>query len=136
MQFTPKTKKEIDSLGLMPEGVYPFTIAKAENKVSKKGNEMISLTLNVIDSHSKSWVIYDYLLELIAEKLYNAAHVCGLKDKYVAGALDASDFENCQGMVKVAIERDNRDKNRNVIRDYVFPVGSENPKDLNDEVPF
>lgn len=120
MQFTPKTEKEIAEDGLFPPGVYPFEIIGAENKISKKGNEMIELRLRVFHG-SEQTLIHDYLLESIAHKLRHAAERLGLIREYNEGALDAADFHGKSGWAKISIQPDKTGAypDRNTVVDYV-----------------
>ena len=152
MHFTPKTEKEIAEANLWPAGEYSFEIAKAENAVSKSGNEMIKLSLNIVNNEAKSKVVFDYLLEAIEYKLRHCADACGLLVKYETGMLDAMDFEGKTGVLKLGIQKgtDRYPNDKNSISDYI--VGAAKPAtpvkftsaqqsqatevDLDDEVPY
>ena len=45
---------------LLPEGKFSFEVAKAEQKTSKAGNDMIAITLHVYDGNGGATVfVYD-----------------------------------------------------------------------------
>jgi len=152
MQFTPKTEKEIIEANLWPEGEYSFQIARAIDSVSKNGNEMIKLTLNVYNNEGRSQIIYDYLMEVMEFKLRHCAEACGLIKKYETGKLDAIDFEGKTGTVKIAIQKDKSGQypDKNAVKDYVVEsklttAQEKHTKDkgnayvsddLDDEIPF
>lgn len=122
MTVTPKTEKEIAELTLLPKGTYPFDIVKAEEKTSKKGNEMIALNLKIYHGEQTRFV-NDYLMdtEFGAGKLRHCAKVCGLLDDYESGALNAPDMEGRSGFVKLGIEKDKTGKfsDKNTVLDYL-----------------
>jgi len=45
MNFNPKTEEEIQKEGLVPLGIYPYKVIKAEDKISQVGNEYTAITL-------------------------------------------------------------------------------------------
>lgn len=62
MRVTPKSEKEIQEANLLPKGVYPFTVAGAEETTSKKGNEMLVLNLKVYRGDGFTFV-KDFLMD-------------------------------------------------------------------------
>jgi hypothetical protein len=95
MRFQAKSDEEL--LNLLPEGEYDFFVKQAEDTVSKKGNEMIKLTLGILDSNNKEHMLFDYLLESLAFKVKHFAEAVGLEDKYNAGCYVAEDCRNKSG---------------------------------------
>lgn len=147
MKVTPKTETEIQEMGLLAAGECSFEIMEAEDKISKSGNEMIVLTVQVFEASGRSKYIDDYLLDAIPHKVRHISEACGLLDKYEAGELHAIDFVSKTGHCKVGIQKDKTGAypDKNVIRDYVIPKntnGSHAPaastrsNDLDDEIPF
>jgi hypothetical protein len=128
MQFTPKTEKEIQEEGLLPEGVYDFEVVKAEEKTSKAGNQMIELSLHVFDASGKTVFVRDFLMESLAYKLRHCADACGLIEGYESGALIDKDFVGKCGKVKIVIQKDKEGKypDKNVVRDYIKREGAAN----------
>lgn len=142
MKFTPKTESQLKDEALLPVGEYFFTIAGAENKVSKAGNEMIALKLEIWNGEKKIGVIFDYLIESMGFKLRHCCDVCGLINKYNAGTLEADDFIGANGNCKVDIQpaKDGFDP-KNIIRDYIkgnenSPTRDESRPVQDDGLPF
>lgn len=152
MKVTPKTENEIASANLLPKGWYPCTITEAEEKVSKKGNEMIELNVKVYRPTGGFNFVRDFLMdnEASAAGLRHCADMCGCLSDYEAGAIKPELWIDREGWVKIGIEKgkDNYpDKNR--IYDYAKedptakkPAAttaakpSENPDEDPDMIPF
>lgn len=143
MKFTPKTEEEIAAAGILMPGIYPFEVIKAEEKPSKKGNDMIELSLRIFNDQEEH-LCRDWLLESMPHKLRHAAVTLGLEDQYEAGSLVAGDFFKKEGFVKVGIQKgkpkgDGSGENypdRNNILDYVGDVAKEQPAGEDDDLPF
>jgi len=69
MKFKHKTEEELQSMFLLHEGTYQFVVTKAEDAMSKSNNEMIKLTLKIMDKAGREHTVYDYLLEAMEFKL-------------------------------------------------------------------
>lgn len=142
MKFQPKTEKEIAEMNLWPAGVYSFQIATAADEVSKSGNEMIKLGLNVYNQEGHSRIIYDYLLEAVPHKLRHLCEACGLLDKYEQGMLYAQDLVDKTGDLKLAIQKDKSGQyaDKNSVSDYVVGKSGGNAPaihpSLDDSIPF
>lgn len=127
MKFLPKTEEQLQEelnstrQPLLPEGRYSFKVSKAEDTVSKKGNPMIKLTLNVTDDNNRSYIIRDYLMEQISYKLKHCADACGLAEKYRSGELVGSDFKGKEGLLFLRIEEDKTGQypDKNAVKDYI-----------------
>lgn len=144
MKITPKTDKEIAEANLWAAGIYGFEIATAEETISKSGNEMIKLALNVYDDKGNSKVLFDYLLDTIPGKIKHLADICNLSIQYNDGNLQAFDLMGKKGLLKLIIQKDKSGQyaDKNSIIDYIteekqtnneIPAG--NPI-LDDEIPF
>lgn len=130
MYVTPRTEKEIAEMNLLPEGVYDFSVAKADEKISKSGNEMIELQLVIHRDDGSVTMMNDWLLDSMARKIHNACKVMGLWTDYNNGKLDAQDFVGKTGKVSIKIEKDKGGQyaDRNAVKDYVVPKeGAEPP---------
>jgi hypothetical protein len=150
MKVTPRTEAEVQSEGLLPEGIYDFEIIAAEEKTSKSGNDMIELKVNVFTDDGRPRTIFDYLLEMdgMNYKLRHAAVNCGMEEQYISGNLSAVDFVGRTGKAKVRIQKGKDGyPDRNQIADYLEPHKPERKtlpgtatanlaEELNDEVPF
>ena len=119
MRFTPKSKEELEFENLLPKGEYDFEVVKAEDAVSKKGNEMIKLNLKVFNGDGFQFVT-DYLMEAMAFKLRHFFETVGMIASYEAGTVDAADLVGCAGKVRIDIEPASGDyASKNVVKDYV-----------------
>lgn len=134
--FTPKTEQEIQEEGLLPAGIYPFEVIKAENQMSKKGAPMVKLTLNVYNGESEK-IVFDYLLEAMAYKLHAFCKHTGLQDQYDSGALNVDDMVGKSGFVKLKVQKSDEYGSQNSISNYV----ERPPQNLDealggDDIPF
>ena len=149
---SPKTEKEIVEMNLLPDGWYPITIDKAEEKVSKKGNEMLVLNLRVYKDEGFSFVT-DYIVDndFSARKLRHLAEMCDLLDEYEGGGLDAASLPGREGYARVGIQKskDAQFADKNVIWDFAKEMketepakakpaatASSTPSDDDDNIPF
>jgi len=122
MKFTPMSAEEIALAALLNPGVYPFEIIAATDEISKAGNEMIKIKLNVFGPDGASVHVYDYLMEKMAYKLRHCAEVCGLLARYEGGELEAVEFIGRTGYVKLDVDQGgNGYLPKNVVKDYVTP---------------
>lgn len=118
MKLTPRTDEEL--LNLLPEGEYDFFVKQAEDTVSKKGNEMIRLSVAILDSNNREHLIFDYLLDALAFKVKHFAEAVGLEDKYNAGCYMASDCWNKSGRCYVTrVEAKDGFPAKNNVADYI-----------------
>jgi hypothetical protein len=117
MKITPKSQEEIDLEGLLAKGVYDFEVLKAEDKLSKKGNEMIHVKLKVFSGDGYQFVD-DYLMEAMSYKLRHFCEEAKLIDKYESGELVANDCIGRCGKVKLDIEPGGDFPAKNIVKDY------------------
>lgn len=147
MKFTPKSEKEINDERLLPEGEYSFEVSGAEAAQSKKGNDMIVLTVRVYKPDGSFVLVTDYLLEAMLYKLLHFCQAVGLEEKYNQGILDANDCIGKTGVLKLKIDPEGDYPAKNSIKDYVVGEKSNINKDalskvidgeddLADEIPF
>lgn len=130
MGYTPKTEQQLASEGLLPEGIYDFEIVDTDDKQSKKGNDMYTLTLNVFDADGGTKQIRDYIAlgsNFGERKLRHAADACGLIEIYNTGNLKPSDFQDRAGKVQIKQQDGSMDfpLSKNVVADYVVKPVSE-----------
>lgn len=122
MKFTPMSAEEIALAAMLNPGIYPFEVIAATDEVSKAGNEMIKIKLNVFGPDGVSVHVYDYLMEKLAFKLRHCAEVCGLLARYEGGELEAVEFVGRSGYVKLDVDNGgNGYLPKNVVKDYVMP---------------
>lgn len=155
MKFTPKTdlelKEENSKFKPWPDGIYAFTVREqvvlgtrtltTEERVSKSGNDMIVLVLEVFaNDDEKSIFLEDYLLESMAFKFKHAAEACGLLKQYESGEIKADDFIGKSGEVSLTIQKGQKKDDgsnypdRNSVKDYIKASGGD--VDLEDSITF
>lgn len=118
MRFTPKTQEELDFENLLSKGEYDFEVVKAEDAVSKKGNEMIKVNLKVFHGEGFQFVT-DYLMEAMAYKLRHFFETVGMIDAYNAGSVQSADLVGACGKVRIDIEPASGEyAAKNTVKDY------------------
>lgn len=105
MNFTPKSQEELALDRIWPDGVYPFTVQKSEDAVSKAGNPMIALEVRIYNPTGREKVLKDWLLPDNMEKLSQFCRFAGIEDLYDSGNLTALDCENREGYVSIRTEK-------------------------------
>ncbi|CAB4187975.1 hypothetical protein UFOVP1169_36 [uncultured Caudovirales phage] len=127
MKFSPKSeaqiaKEQADAMeaALLSKGQYPFEVLEATEGQSKKGNDMITIKVGVMDSHGSMRGIFDYLLEAMQHKLRHFADAVGMLAEYEAGTLNADDLVGLTGECLIDIQppKDGYSA-KNVVKDYV-----------------
>lgn len=160
MQFEPKTREQAEKESQFPvwnAGNYDFEIAKADAQTSKKGNEMIKLTLNVYNDVGESQMVFDYLMPAFPVKLIDACEAMGLMQEYDSGTLEPYKLEGKKGTLRLAIKPKSTNKKtgeeypeRNEVNTYIvglapakqsqasapFTPGTDKAANLDDEIPF
>jgi hypothetical protein len=123
MQFEPKTEKQLQEEVLLPKGIYPFDVQRAEAKRSKAGNDMIALELRVYTPDGKERMIRDWLMAQMGFKLFHFCAYTGLSQKYDAGTLQSHDCEGKSGFVEIVVKDDKSGQYgpSNSVKDYVRP---------------
>jgi len=140
MKVNPRTDKEFQDMKLMEPGEYAFTVSEAVETYSQAGNEMIKLTLKVINNLGRVYTINDFLLDSDAMG-FKIRHLCdavGLIDKYESGEINAKDILNKRGMAKISIQKDKKGiySDKNIVSDYIVDKDSKNENFLNDDLTF
>lgn len=142
---TEQLKKEVQESGLIPKGtICDFEILdqvsfgaksyKTEDAISKKGNDMIVLVLNVFYGEQTKTII-DYLTSgnpRMEFKLRHAISACGVDS---SDGVSAKDFIGKTGKCKIGIQKseDAQYADKNTIQDYVEKGVL---VDLEDEIKF
>lgn len=155
MRFPPLTEEEIQSQMLLPDGIYSYRVLKAEEKVSRAGNEYISLTLKVRDEEGRENLLFTNLS--LIKLLKHFCDVNDLKEEYMSGDIQAEILVNkAGGRVQVGREDEKPNPNggffkaKNIVKDYVadaqasriMPLGNPGFPAMpelqmpNDEIPF
>lgn len=154
MRFQPKTEAELEAENAArkaayqpwPKGMYDFVVNTGEDTYSKKGNEMIKLSLNIYNADGQVRQIDDYLLEAMEYKLRHAAEACGLLERYENGELNGFDFVGKSGKLYLDIQKGKQKddgsfySDRNSVQDYLVQKQSVSKEhaanELDDSVPF
>ena len=118
MRFEAKDKQQIRDEKVLPAGEYAFQVSKAIDSVSKKGNDMIALTLAIQSADGKRFV-NDYLLPTFPEKILGFCEATGMVDLYASGVFVASDCIGREGYVKLKIKDDPQFGIKNEVHFYV-----------------
>lgn len=142
---TPKSDKELSTL--LKKGIGKFEVVTAEDKISKKGDDMIKLLLKCWDSENNQQNVFDYLI--FNDEIFNQAkikHFCyatGLHKEYESGTFVLTPYqcENKEGTLKIGISIDKTGQygDKNCVQDYIKPLEgstltSTPLKDLNDSL--
>lgn len=148
MKHTPVTEEQIAAAGLLPEGVYDFTIASAEEKVSSGGNDMFALRLTVFDTQGEDRIIFDWVLPSFPKKYKHLHDALGLLDLYQSGETKSDNLVGKSGKLILGIGKPYTDNNglervNNSVVDYVKRDNVATYKSavmpkavLDDEIPF
>lgn len=119
------SEDELSSSQLLEPGTYPFEVMGASEEISKAGNQMIKLKINVFGPDGQNAHVFDYLMEKMAFKLRHFCEATGLLAKYEAGTLSELDCEGKSGFVKIKIDPANGQYSaKNSVADYVKPDGA------------
>lgn len=126
MRFESKDPEKFRSV--FAKGTYDGEVVKAEEKVSKKGNEMIALTLKAFHQ-DQTVLVNDWLVSMdeMIPKIFAFCSSAGILDEYHAGELTA---ELCVGLsvkVKLDIEVNAEFGDKNIVKGYVTEKASSKP---------
>lgn len=126
--FIPMSDDEINSFGLIENGIYSFEVIKSTRKTSKSGNPMAEIQLNVWDKNGKSHIIYDYLvfsaIPLNIKKVKHFCYATGLEEDYKNGHLP-EELERLCGKAQIGIRDEQTNPNggvypkKNIVIDYI-----------------
>lgn len=132
MKFQPKSEEEIGQFDLLAQGIYDFEIIKAKDEISKAGNGMIVLELDVYSKGGKKYRIFDYITDKVDYKIRHFCHAIGLEKEYLTGCIDADSCLSRGGRCIVTIQKDKdgQYKDKNIIRDYIPDEQTE------EDIPF
>lgn len=111
------------TFGAMPEGKYTFIITESEKKATKAGTgEYLQMVMEVLDesySGKKIWVRLNLwnpnpmAVQIAQQELASICKAVG-----VLKPSDSSDLHNKPFTGDVRIEKDNRDREQNIIKGY------------------
>lgn len=106
MRFQPRTKDELAAMNLVKPGIYQFRVLNAEDKLSKGGNDMIQMTLEVFDESGSPRTVYAFLLEAMANRLYEFCETTSMLSHYDNGTLRAVDCIGKSAWLELTIDKD------------------------------
>jgi hypothetical protein len=124
MKTTPRSDADAQKVSrrtLLRSGVYDALIREAVETESKRGNEMIDVSVVVYDGDGGEREFRDFLTNttLGALKLRHACEAVGALSKYESGDISAADFAGSNVRVKIGTEKRRGSwPDRNVIEDY------------------
>jgi hypothetical protein len=123
MQTTPKTEAEARSASrrVMLSGWHDARIVLAHEARSKRGNDMIEISVTVTDAEGHDRTFRDWLTNraLGGLKLRHACEAVGALARYDSGEIEAADFPEGHTLrVKIGIEKKRGFPDRQVIEDY------------------
>jgi hypothetical protein len=119
------TEEEDKSRHLFPKGEYNFSIRSVVEKKTKNGsNNMLEIELLVKDSNGREMIVKDWivLVEQMGWKLRHFSNACNLLDKYDSQLLEARDFFDKKGIVKLTIREYQSEtgmRTVNSVEDYI-----------------
>jgi len=121
MQFAPKSENELNPT--LPDGEHTATVVKAEEKVSRGGNDMIALTLRAEMPGGGSALIKDWLLpnDKGMWKVHDFCKAAGLMERYDAGDLRADDCLEAEVRIKVKNEASEEFGEQARVKGYIKP---------------
>ena len=95
------------------------TISEASEQESKRGNDMMKITVIVDDGAGEERTFTDYLTDTAfgGVKLRHCCAARGVLAKFEAGSIDQSDFPG-PVRVKIGVEKRRGYADRNIIEDY------------------
>jgi hypothetical protein len=123
MRTTPRSEQEArkaSSRTLLKAGWYMARIIEALEKESRRGNDMIELTVVVGDARGNDRDFRDWLTnsDMGAAKLRNCCNAVGALDAYENGEISQEDFPGHDVEVKITVEKRRGFRDQNRIEDY------------------
>jgi hypothetical protein len=135
MRFTPKSEEELKSMMLSNGGIYDFEVENATDEVSKNGNDMIVLKIQVFTTDGTAHFAKDWLVgsdaPLSLQKLQNFCKSTGMMQAYEDGTLDAMSCIGLCGKLKISVSESPQYGRQTKVADYVgnvSPVTQEKPR--------
>lgn len=158
MRVNPISAKQAEeqSAGFEPwkAGDYDFNVYDASEEVSTEGNEMIKLTLHVLNPEGQRRTVFDYLVntEKGQWKVRHCAEAIGMLPQYERGEMETIDIVGRMGRLKLRLKpASGQYPARNSVGDYIpLPAAHQTPVvarpsaarvkapagDIDDDIPF
>ena len=105
MKWTEDDEKSAGSVET--DSVYPFEIVSAEEKISKKDNPYINLTLNVFVGENTQ-TMYDIIMPQMPAKLKSFCETLGLMSQLQSRTLSVTDCGAGEGFIRTS-KKKNKD---------------------------
>ncbi len=150
MRFQPLSENELQTATLAPEGIYSYQVIKAEDGISKAGNEKIDLTLKIWNDQGVQALVFSNLS--LIKLLKHFCDVNHMEDNYNSGEITASACQGKSGgkvVIGIASEKPNPYGGvypaKNIVTDYIkeqhgsvtAPLGiHKNDEFVDDAIPF
>lgn len=131
MKFQPLPPDQLNDkkFKLLTPGAGTFTIASAQDAVSKKGVDMMKITLEVYDSNGSKANIWDYILADQSWKLHALLSAIGKEYMYENGSVDPAFLVHETGSLIIGIEKSEQYGEKNIVKSYLKKeVRQESPK--------
>jgi hypothetical protein len=148
LPYKKLTEEQDQMRNVLDKGEYPFRVLSIAQKPTKKGdNQMLEVELMVMDMEGREVKVRDWIILTMEEMSWKFRHfaaTCGLLDRYDADLIEARDFLDKHGVVKLSIaeyEQEGEKRKVNRVADYVKPgmakpVPQKNDNSfLDDDVP-
>lgn len=126
MRVAPITAEQADeqSGGFEPwrPGDYDFNVYDASEETSATGNEMIKLTLHVLNRDGERRTVFDYLVnsDKAQWKIRHFAEAVGMVPQYEQGDMDPHDITGRVGQLKLRIKpAQGQYSAQNAVNDYI-----------------
>ena len=152
MQFQPKTQEEIreqvkSRYSILLPGVYDFEVLEANDRISKKGNPMLELLLNIAEytpeGSLKNYWVRDYILSDNQPRLFELCEAINMLGDYERGVLDPVDLQGKCGRAEIIIRKDKEGQypDQNSVKKYIAKKfesqePSKQAQSLDDDIPF
>lgn len=159
MRYTPYTEAQIQSMGVMDEGVYAFQVLEVivtdqyNQPLRDKNNiDMAKLKLLIWDNDGKERTLYTYISGdgNFAYKLRHFAKTVGMLSDYENGTFDIVRTQGKEGKAQLVIKKGTLKNDgsgevwpdRNDVKDFIHDAASTTTKpvaqsqDMDDEIPF
>lgn len=137
MKYTPYTEAQIQSMGLIDEGIYSFEVLEVSvidrngtTMRDKNGNDMAKLKLLVWDKDNRERIVYTFITSdsNFAYKLRHYAQTIGMIAAYEDNILEIERTVGKSGKANIVIKKGNLKTDgsgemwpdRNDVKDFVF----------------
>jgi len=128
LSYRKITEEEDQMRNVLIAGEYPFCVAAIERTRTKENTaDMLVVDMLVMDADGREVKVRDWIvfMDQMAWKFRHFAATCGLLEKYENNTIEASDFINQNGVVKLTVgeyvDKDGEVVKNNRVKDYIKP---------------